>query len=297
MTATSAEEALARFAEAVEAQLAELLPDSDGPENRLFAAMSYAVLGAGKYLRPYLVEASASMFGVPAARRRRTGAAVEMIHAYSLVHDDLPSMDDDDLRRGLPSCHRAFDEATAILAGDSLLALAFQTLTEESTHPDPSVRCELAGALAAAAGPHGMVGGQMIDLRSEHAAVDVEAALRLARLKTGALISFSAAAGAILGAAGPDARRALESFGLEFGLAFQIVDDLLDVEGDETRLGKRVGKDAAAGKATVVSLLGVAGARREVRRIGASARAHLDPFGDRARELRAVTDYALARDR
>ncbi len=297
MAATPAEKALARFAEAMEALLKELLPASDGPENRLFAAMSYATIGAGKYLRPYLVEASASMFGVPAPRRRRTGAAVEMIHAYSLVHDDLPAMDDDDLRRGLPSCHRAFDEATAILAGDGLLALAFQTLTEESTHPDASVRCELAGALAVAAGPHGMVSGQMIDLRCEHAAVGVESALRLAHLKTGTLISFSAAAGAILGAAGPDARRALEGFGLEFGLAFQIVDDLLDVEGDETLVGKRVGKDAAAGKATTVSVLGIEGARREVRRLRDSALACLDPFGDRARDLRAVADYALARDR
>ena len=297
MDAVSAPDELSGFARPMEATLAALLPSGRGPEGKLYAAMSYALLGGGKYLRPYIVDASAGMFGVPAARRRRVGAAVEMIHAFSLVHDDLPALDDDDLRRGRPSCHRAFDEATAILAGDGLHCLAFGVLSEPDTHPDAGVRAGLVAALAAAVGSRGMIGGQAIDLASEHVAVGADAAARLARLKTGALFAFSAAAGAILGQADRDARAALEAFGSEFGLAFQIVDDLLDAEGDEAALGKKVRKDMAAGKATFVSILGIEGARREMRRIAGSAFANLERFGERAGALRAVAEYALRRDR
>lgn len=288
---------LSGFSGQMEGVLAALLPSQHGPEEKLYEAMSYAVLGGGKYLRPYIVETSASMFGVPAAQRRRVGAAVEMIHAYSLVHDDLPALDDDDLRRGKPSCHKAFDEATAILAGDALHSLAFETLAGPDTHSDTGVRADLAATLAAAIGPRGMVGGQMIDLESEHVAVGADVATRLARLKTGALFSFSATAGAILGQAPREAREALQTFGSELGLAFQIVDDLLDVEGDEAALGKKVHKDMAAGKATFISILGIEGARRELRRIADSALANLEMFGERNRALRAVAEYVLKRDR
>ena len=297
MDTISVPDELSGFAGPMEAMLAALLPSGHGPEEKLYAAMSHALLGGGKYLRPYIVEASAGMFGVPAARRRRVGAAVEMIHAFSLVHDDLPALDDDDLRRGKPSCHRAFGEATAILAGDGLHSLAFEVLAGPDTHPDAGVRAELVAALAAATGPRGMIGGQMIDLESEHAAVGPDVATKLARLKTGALFTVSASAGAILGQAQPDARAALEMFGSEFGLAFQIVDDLLDVEGDESALGKKVGKDTVAGKATFVSILGTEGARREMQRVADSAFANLEMFGERARPLRAVAEYALRRDR
>ena len=297
MDAISTPEELSGFAAEMEAVLAALLPSGRGPEEKLYAAMSYALLGGGKCLRPYVVDASAGMFGVPAARRRRVGAAVEMIHAFSLVHDDLPALDDGDLRRGKPSCHRAFDEATAILAGDGLHSLAFEVLAGPDTHPDPGVRVELVAALTAATGRRGMLGGQAIDLGSERVAVGADIAAKLARLKTGALFAFSASAGAILGEADGDARAALESFGSEFGLAFQILDDLLDVEGDEAALGKKVRKDMAAGKATFVSILGIEGARREMRRVASSALASLEMFGERARPLRAVAEYALKRDR
>ena len=297
MDAISAPEALSGFATEMEAVLAALLPSGRGPEERLYAAMSYALLGGGKRLRPYIVELSASMFGVPAVRRRRVGAAVEMIHAFSLVHDDLPGLDDGDLRRGKPSCHRAFDEATAILAGDGLHSLAFEVLAGPDTHPDPGVRTELVAALTAATGRRGMLGGQAIDLGSEHVAVGADVAAKLARLKTGALFAFSASAGAILGRAQPDARAALESFGSGFGLAFQIIDDLLDVEGDEAVLGKKIHKDMAAGKATFVSILGIEGARREMLRVADSALANLEMFGERAYPLRAVAEYALKRGR
>ena len=297
MGTISVPDELSGFSGQMEGVLTALLPSQRGPEGKLYEAMSYALLGGGKYLRPYIVEASASMFGVPAARRRRVGGAVEMIHAYSLVHDDLPALDDDDLRRGKPSCHRAFGEATAILAGDALQSLAFETLAGPDTHPDTGVRAELASTLAAAIGPRGMVGGQMIDLDSEHVAVGADVAMRLARLKTGALFSFSAAAGAILGQAHREARVALQTFGSELGLAFQIVDDLLDVEGDQAALGKKVHKDMAAGKATFISILGIEGARREVRRITDSALANLEIFGDRGSGLRAIAEYVLKRDR
>ena len=296
-TVPRVEQAISAFAERMEDALRGWLPQADRAERRLCEAMRYAALGGGKYLRPFLVEESAAMFGVPPASRMRVGAAVEMVHAYSLIHDDLPAMDDDDLRRGRASCHVAFGEATAILAGDTLLTLAFETLAFPDTHPDGGVRSELVLALAGASGARGMTGGQMIDLESERAPVAADAVFRMARLKTGALFAFSAAAGAILGRADPVQRAALDAFGSELGLAFQIIDDLLDVEGNETDLGKKVGKDAEAGKATFVSVFGAKGARLEARRAADRACARLDTFQARADGLRALAEFVLKRDR
>jgi farnesyl diphosphate synthase len=282
-------------AKAVERVLEDVLPPPAGPERRLHEAMRYATLGAGKRLRPFLVLAASRVTGARDERALRVGAAVELIHTYSLVHDDLPAMDDDDMRRGRPSCHKAFDEATAILAGDALLTLAFHVLAEPATHPDAAIRCELVQALAFAAGAPGMVGGQMIDLEAEHASVDPALIARLERMKTGALIAFSCEAGAILAAAPLQDREILKGFGFDLGLAFQIVDDLLDVEGDEANVGKKVGKDAAAGKATFVSALGVEGARREAAALADRAISRLSGHGEVAADLRAIARFVVER--
>jgi farnesyl diphosphate synthase len=292
---TSIRDALSGFSETMGETLDSLLPQVNGPESKLFDAMRYSVIGSGKFLRPYIVRTSALIFGVSEPQYLRVGAAVEMVHAYSLVHDDLPAMDDDDMRRGRPSCHIAFDEATAILAGDALLTLSFEVLAGVGTHSDPQVRSDLVAALAARSGGGGMVGGQIIDLESEHAPADAELIARLETMKTGALIAFSSASGAILGQAGPEAVNSLATFGFELGLAFQIADDLLDVEGDEDDVGKKVGKDAEAGKATLVSALGVDGARQEARLAADRALSRLDIFGARADELRSVADFVIAR--
>jgi len=292
----SVKQALTGFADTMTGTLEALLPLPAGPEGKLYDAMRYSALGSGKFIRPYIVRTSALIFRVPETRYLRAGAAVEMVHAYSLIHDDLPAMDDDDMRRGRPSCHIAFDDATAILAGDALLTLAFGVLAGADTHPDPQVRSDLVATLAARSGGSGMVGGQMIDLESEHAAVDAALIARLETMKTGALIAYSSAAGALLGGAGTEAVNALETFGFELGLAFQITDDLLDVEGDEDDVGKKVGKDAEAGKATFVSALGVDGARHEARRVTDRALSRLDSFGTRADELRSVAEFVLARN-
>ena len=291
VSAAPVKEALTDFAAKMTATLESLLPQTDGPESKLFDAMRYSALGTGKFLRPYIVRTAAQMFDVPEKYYLRAGAAVEMVHTYSLIHDDLPAMDDDDMRRGRPSCHIAFDEATAILAGDALLTLSFELLAGVDTHPDPLVRSDLVMMLAARSGAAGMVGGQMIDLESEHVVVDAALIARLETMKTGALISYSSAAGAILGQAGAEAIKTLETFGFELGLAFQITDDLLDVEGDEDDVGKKVGKDAKAGKATFLSALGVDGARSEARRVTDSALSRLDMFGAQADALRSVAEF------
>ncbi|MGH7119145.1 MAG: polyprenyl synthetase family protein, partial [Acetobacteraceae bacterium] len=244
------EEAREDAAKTVEAALDVLLPESAGPESRLDAAMRYAALGGGKRLRAFLVMQSAGLFAVSATCAARVAAAVEMLHSYSLVHDDLPSMDNDDLRRGRPSTHRAFDEATAILAGDALQARAFEILADPDTHADAQARAELVQAFAAAVGPRGMVGGQMIDMLAEGKELTPPEVTRLQAMKTGRLIEFSAEAGAILGRAAPSQRQALSRFGRELGAAFQIADDLLDAESSTAEMGKTAGKDAAAGKAT-----------------------------------------------
>jgi farnesyl diphosphate synthase len=292
-------EALPDAAAEIEAALDTLLPAPEGDEAPLFAAMRHAAIGGGKRLRGFLVLECARQFGVARTSALRVAAAVEMLHAYSLVHDDLPAMDDDDMRRGKPTVHKAFDEATAILAGDALQAQAFGVLADEDTHSDSAVRAELVRCLAKAAGARGMCGGQMLDMLAEQAgrALDEPAIGRLQLLKTGRLIEFSAEAGAILGKAPMAQRHALAAYGRDIGAAFQIADDLLDATATPEETGKRTGKDAAAGKATLVSLLGVERARIQAERLADQARAHLDSFGDRAALLRELADYTVQRKR
>ena len=289
--------ALNSAAESVEHTMERLLPSGDEGEARLFEAMRYSSLGGGKRLRAFFVLASATLFKVAPQSALRTASAIEFVHAYSLIHDDLPAMDDDDLRRGKPSCHKQFDEATAILAGDALQALALEVLAHEETHGDPAVRIALVAELARAAGAHGMVGGQMLDLLAETQAepLSIGAITRLQRLKTGALISFSCTAGAILGKASDHARAALSAYAHDLGLAFQIVDDLLDVEGNIVELGKTPGKDAEAGKATFVSILGVERARAQAGLLAQQAAAHLESFGEAAELLRQAANFVVAR--
>lgn len=260
--------------------------------------MRYSLLAGGKRIRPVLALATAAAIGMDPGELMPLAAALELIHTYSLIHDDLPAMDDDDLRRGKPSCHKQFDEATAILAGDALQALAFEVLAHEETHGDPAVRASLVSELAKASGAHGMVGGQMLDLLAEEKGAEplsIGAITRLQRLKTGALISFSCTAGAILGKA-PEAMRAvLSAYAHDLGLAFQIVDDLLDVEGSAAELGKTPGKDAVQGKATFVSILGLERARAQAAMLAEQAAAHLEPFGSAADLLRQAAKFVVTR--
>jgi farnesyl diphosphate synthase len=241
------------------------------------------------------VLASSRLFGVARRSALQVAAAIEMVHAYSLIHDDLPAMDDSDLRRGRPTCHKAFDEATAVLAGDGLLTMAFEVLSHPDTHGHAAVRCELVAALAGAAGAAGMVGGQMIDLIAETQPLELGAITRLQRMKTGALIAFACEAGAILAQAPHEVRLALRGYAHDLGLAFQIADDLLDVEGSAEETGKPVGADAAAGKATFVSILGVERARAQAELLINQAVAHLDLFEQRAELLRQVARFVIAR--
>ena len=289
--------AMAEAAADIDHALDRLIPPSEGAESRLFDAMRYASMGGGKRLRGFLVLECARQFGVGRNTALRTAAAIEMLHAYSLVHDDLPCMDDDDLRRGKPTVHKAFDEATAVLAGDALQANAFFVLAEPDTHADPAVRAELCRGLARAAGPRGMCGGQMMDMLAEAAGEPMEEAEigRLQMLKTGKLIEFAAEAGAILGKAPLQMRHALAAYGRDLGAAFQIADDLLDATASAEETGKRTGKDAQAGKATLVGLLGADRARSQMERLAAQAAAHLDALGDRADLLRTLAAYAIAR--
>ena len=293
--AVTFEEALAHAASLTDAVLERLLVVPPDLEARVYKAMRYAVLGPGKRLRPFLVLAGARLFGIDRQRALQVAAAIEMVHAYSLVHDDLPAMDDSDLRRGRPTCHKKFDEATAVLAGDGLLTAAFGVLAHPDTHADPAVRCDLVAALAAAAGAAGMVGGQMIDLIAERQLLDIGAITRLQRMKTGALIAFSCEAGAILAKAPAEPRAALRGYAHDLGLAFQIADDLLDVEGSAAETGKPVGADAAAGKATFVSILGVERARAQAELLIGQATAHLDLFGGRAELLREAARFVISR--
>lgn len=292
--ATLAEAMAARAAE-VERCLEVLLPEAEGLEARLLEAMRYATLGGGKRLRGFLVMETAGLFHVAPTCAARAAGAVEMLHAYSLVHDDLPAMDNDDLRRGKPSTHKAFDEATAILAGDALQARAFEVLADPDTHSDPQARAELVHALAAAVGARGMAGGQMIDMVAEGQSLGLAEVARLHALKTGRLIAFSAEAGAILGRAPAPLRHQIAGYGRDLGAAFQIADDVLDAEGSTGELGKTAGKDAAAGKATFVSVLGLERARAQADMLAAQAVAHLEPFGAEADHLRAVARWVVAR--
>ncbi|MGB0696827.1 MAG: polyprenyl synthetase family protein [Rhodospirillaceae bacterium] len=292
-------ESLAAGAEAVNAEIDRLIPATDAPEARLIEAMRYSSLEGGKRLRPFLVMQSAGLFNVSPTCALRVAAAIEMVHCYSLIHDDLPAMDDDDLRRGRPTCHKQFDDATAILAGDALLTRAFEVVASEDTHSDPAVRCELITELAEGAGAHGMVGGQMVDLAVERGLIethrDVAAITRMHRMKTGRLFTFSCVAGPIMGKAPAAMRLALSNFSHDLGLAFQIWDDVLDVEGDAETLGKTPGKDEAAGKTTFVSLMGLDRAREQALLLADQAKRHLDPFEDEADLLRAVAQYMVER--
>ena len=298
------EHRLASVATDTEALLDRLLAGEtlDGEivrEGRVLAAMRHACLGGGKRLRPFLVVEAAALFGVPRERGLMVGAALECVHCYSLVHDDLPAMDNDDLRRGRPTVHKAFDEATAILAGDALLTLAFDILGRPETHPDAAVRIALVTALARASGLGGMVGGQMLDLAAEGrfgAQTLGEAEVRtLQSMKTGALLRYATLAGALLGGADAAGRAALIRYGELLGEAFQIADDLLDVEGDAAAVGKQTGKDAAAGKATQVSVLGVTGARKRLDQLVEQAQATLASFGPSAGVLQAAARFVADR--
>jgi farnesyl diphosphate synthase len=287
--------ALAQNARDVDVTLERLLPARHDPESRLMDAVRYATLSGGKRIRPFLVMSSAALFGVSKPFALRVAAAIEMVHCYSLIHDDLPAMDNDDLRRGLPTCHVKFDEATAILAGDALLARAFEVIAEPATHPDPRVRSDLVGDLAKAAGAEGMVGGQMLDLLAEQMPLEIAEITRLQRMKTGALIAFACEAGAVLGKASDSARHALRAYAHDLGLAFQIVDDLLDVEGNDEEVGKRTRKDQGAGKATFVSVLGVERARAQSDMLAQQAVQHLEIFSESAEPLRALASFVVNR--
>ncbi len=288
-------EALTETARLVEAQLDALLPVPETAEARLIEAMRYAVLNGGKRMRAFLVMEVAKLFSVNRTCAARVAASVEMLHAYSLVHDDLPAMDDDDLRRGMPSCHKKFDEATAILAGDALQTRAFEVLAEEDTHADPEARVELVLALAGAAGMRGMVGGQMIDMESEGKDLTGPEITRLQALKTGRLIQFAAEAGAILGRAPATQRHSIMAYGRDLGAAFQIYDDVLDETATPEEMGKTAGKDAAAGKATMVRILGLERARAQAETLAEQAAGHLDGFGGRAALLQALARFTVTR--
>jgi farnesyl diphosphate synthase len=290
---TGFEEELGSAAGAVEAELDRLLPLAT--KGRLGAAMRYATLGPGKRLRPFLVMQSAALFAVTAAQALRVGAALECVHCYSLAHDDLPAMDNDDLRRGRPTTHREFDEATAILAGDALLTLAFEILAAEATHPDPALRNVLVLELAKASGAAGLVGGQMLDIEAESTGFATpEAIATLQRMKTGALFRFACEAGAIVARAD---RLPLRHYADHIGLAFQIADDVLDVESDAATLGKATGKDKGRGKATFVDFLGLAGAKAEAQRLADLAVAALAPYGAEADVLRAAARFIITRNK
>lgn len=285
------ETALAETAQAIETELERLLPPRSG--DRLRAAMRYASLGQGKRLRPFLVMQSAGLFDQPPAQALRVAAALECVHCYSLVHDDLPAMDDDDLRRGQPTTHRKFDEATAILAGDGLLTFAFEILAEGATHGDAAIRSNLVLELARASGEAGMVGGQMNDIAAEAGGFESYSAIAAMQgMKTGALFRFACESGAIMAGA---ERGPLRQYADHIGLAFQVADDILDVESDTATLGKATGKDKGRGKATFVDFLGLGGAKAEAARLADAAVAVLAPYGDKARLLRDTARFVISR--
>ena len=280
----------------VDALFAGLLRLPGDGRDRLYSAMAHAAIGGGKRLRPLLTVAAARLFGIDRARALRAGAAIEAIHVYSLIHDDLPCMDDDDLRRGKPTVHKAFDEATAVLAGDSLHALAFEILADSRTSENPVVRAELTIDLARASGRDGMAGGQMMDLAAEGETLDIGGITRLQQLKTGALIEHAVEAACIMASLDPHARTPYRGYARNVGLAFQIADDLIDHGGDEVTAGKRVGKDAAAGKATFVSLMGEDRARAQASMLVTQAIEHLGHHGAEADLLRAIARFAVERN-
>jgi farnesyl diphosphate synthase len=288
--------ALAASAHDVEATLDAVLPPPAGRQARVQEAMRYAIFAGGKRLRPFLALESAALFGAPRGQALRTAAAVEALHTYSLVHDDLPAMDDDDLRRGRPTTHRRFDEATAILAGDALLTIAFEILADPATHPAGEVRAQLVSRLAQAGGSDGMIGGQMIDIEAPNLKLEPDDVIDLQRRKTGALFEFSCVSGGLLAQQGAAEIAALETYARAFGLAFQIADDLIDVLGSAESAGKQVGKDQALGKATLIGIWGVEGAQAQVRALAETASEALAAYGPAADNLRALPFYLLDRD-
>lgn len=309
---------LSAISEALDQTLDKILPDPDaaetnviqfgakptvtvshsaarGGENTILKAMRYSALSGGKRLRPYLTVTCASLFGVSREASLLTAAAIELIHTYSLIHDDLPALDNDDLRRGKPTCHIQFGEAAAILAGDALLTHAFHILSDADVHTDPAVRCELVRTIAAAAGFRGMVGGQMMDLESENKTMSIDEVIRLQRLKTGELFAISCEVGGILGKAPRSMRNVLRGYAHDLGLAFQITDDLLDAEGTREVLGKSVNKDKMKGKATLVSLMGIERAREQANILATQATSYLDVFDGKADSLRRLAEYVVSR--
>ena len=281
---------------ALEKVLEEVLPKTDTLWGRVAEAMRYATFAGGKRLRPFLVLQTARLFGVPDSQSLRVGAAIEVLHTYSLVHDDLPCMDDDDLRRGRPTTHKAFDEATAVLAGDALLTIAFEILADAKTHTSAETRLKLVARLAQAGGYDGMIGGQMVDMRAATSSFGVDEIILLQRMKTGALFEFSCEAGAILGGGTDQDRERMRSYARDIGLAFQIADDLLDVTGTVEQMGKAVGKDQEQGKATLVSLYGIEGARAEARKLAEQASETVAIYGAAATELKALPFYLVDRN-
>ena len=289
--------ALAQVGAEIDRRFEMMLAVPDDPRADLYRAMRHAAIGGGKRLRPLLVFATGNLFGVDRDCLARVATAIEAIHVYSLIHDDLPAMDNDDLRRGKPTVHRAYSEAAAVLAGDSLHAFAFEWLADPATHADPFVRVELVLELARAAGPGGMAGGQMMDIVAEQQTFDLATVTRLQAMKTGALIGCAVEAGAILGRVGAEGRTGLRGYARDIGLAFQIADDLLDVEGDEAKAGKKLRKDEGAGKETFVSLLGVERAREQAGLLVDQAVDHLRGYGAEADLLRDLARFVLERDR
>ena len=288
---------LARIQREVDSAFDAMLPLPDDTRARLIEAMRYAVIGGGKRVRPLLVASTAGMFGVDRDAAVRVGCAVEAIHAYSLIHDDLPCMDDDDLRHGKPTLHLAFDEATAVLAGDSLHALAFEILSDPDIVADPFTRSELIATLAIASGKEGMAGGQMMDMAADGEDYDLRAITRLQQLKTGALLAASVEMGAILGRVAVEGRASLRAYARDIGLAFQIADDLLDAEGDEEAAGKALRKDDGQGKQTFVTLMGADKARGQAQALVEQAVGHLSSYGEEARLLAALARFIVERDR
>ena len=288
-------EAVRQTAAEVDHALDAILPQAHGFHGRVQEAMRYAVQAGGKRLRPFLVLETAALFDVPRERAMRVACAIECLHTYSLVHDDLPAMDDDDLRRGRPTTHKQFDEATAILAGDALLTIAFEILADEATHPDGAVRAALVMDLARAGGHEGMIGGQMMDIEAHKHSFGAKEVIELQARKTGALFEFSCQAGARLAQATPDDFAKLHAYARDMGLAFQIADDLIDVTGTVEQAGKAVGKDQEAGKATLVSIYGVEGAKAECARLAESARLAVAGYGPKADRLAGLPAFLLDR--
>lgn len=288
---------MARIAGAIDTQFDLILAVPGDARAQLYETMRHAAIGGGKRLRPLLVMATAQLFNVDDGCALRAATGVEAMHVYSLIHDDLPCMDDDDIRRGKPTAHKAFGEAQAVLAGDALHALAFELLADERTHSDPFVRAEMLACLAKAAGASGMVGGQMMDIASETTTFDLATVTRLQQLKTGALIGASVEIGAILGRVPLEGRKGLRGFAHDLGLAFQIADDILDVVGDEEMAGKTLHKDEAAGKQTFLTLMGLDRVKEQAHMLVDQAKSHLNAYGTEADLLRAIAEYTVRRNR